>query len=148
MGSTKYIQNVEGDPVLKVSCQKPSTSHEGPLILDTLEIKLSAQNFQGSFLWVKQGQTRSHMTSRTTLSSMSPIRNPKHPPNAPMKLSGYLPFGKTRDIYSSKLMPNIDGKVAFREDNKTGGDILTYLAFCSKKIAQTVQKLTINSYKA
>ena len=59
MGYAKYINEIKDEAVLRVSCQEPRTSskyhHEGPPILDTLLIKISTQNFQGTFLWIKQG---------------------------------------------------------------------------------------------
>ena len=65
------------------------------------------------------GLPRSSMSSRITLSSMSPVRNPQRPPSTPLldppswetsnkdiniKFSGYLPWGKkTSFIYSTLL---------------------------------------------
>ena len=54
-----FKHDIEDDPVLRVSYQEPSTSsmypHEGPPFLDPLLIKISTPNFQGIFLWVKEG---------------------------------------------------------------------------------------------
>ena len=68
----------------------PSTPMKDPPILDPILIMISKQNFQGIFLWVIQGQTRSSMTSRMTLSSKSPVRNPQRPPSSPMMDPSFL----------------------------------------------------------
>ena len=57
-GSTKYIHDIKGDPVLQVSCQEPLTSskypHKGSPIIDTLLINISTRNFPDMSLGVYQ----------------------------------------------------------------------------------------------
>ena len=56
LGSTKVIHDIKDNPVIQVSCQKPSTSskypHQRQRVLDTLLMKKSTWTFKCIFLGV------------------------------------------------------------------------------------------------
>ena len=89
--------------------------HEGPPILDTLLIKISTQNFQGIFPWVKQSHPwyqvwtcpSSLLAGTLNIFQVLPWRTPHswHTSNKDIttKLSGYLSWGQTRSSMTSRM---------------------------------------------
>ena len=84
-------------------------------LLDTLIIKISTWNFQGVFLWVKQDSPWYegwHCPQRLRSGTLNILQVPKwriplswhtSTNNINMKLSGYLPWGKTTSTKTSRM---------------------------------------------
>ena len=68
-------------PVRNFQCP-PSTPILEPPFLTHSNTDINTKHSE----YVLWGQTRSSMTSRMTLFSMSPVRNPQHPPSTTMKV--------------------------------------------------------------